>query len=179
MPKVPKRFSLGDWVGLIGCATFLIGMVVLAVAVGRVSLRVGAIALGVVILVDVARRWYRRLLGRRFRRTYPGKDLLVVYTDSPLWKSHIESNWVARWSHRTVTLNRSHPWSRKGPEGALWLAVAGIVEHTPLAIVVPRRGKLRVIRFFTAFKDFKHGKDSRLRVAERELQNAMEASLND
>ena len=99
-----------------------------------------------------------------------------MYTDSPRWKEHIESRWVERWRNRTVTLNRSHPWSRKQPEAALWLAVAGIVEHTPLAIVVPATGKFRVIRFFRAFKDLKHGKDARLHAAEEELESAMEGS---
>ena len=134
------------------------------------------VALGVVILADAARRWYRRLLARRFRRAYEGRDLLIVYTDSPHWKDYIESKWVARWPNRTVTLNLTRPWSRKQPEAALWLAVRGIVEHTPLIIVVPRSGKLRVIRLFAAFRDFKHGKESRLRAAEQQLEDAMERS---
>lgn len=171
-----KRRHPSDWVALIGCAVFLMGVAGIAIAVGTVSLWVGGIALVVAVLWDVARRWAARLLGRRFRRTYPGKDLLVVYTDSPHWKSRIESTWVARWPDRTVTLNRSRPWSRKQAEGALWLAVAGLVEHTPLAIVIARSGELRTIRFFSAFTDFKHGKDGPLRVAERELQEAMDES---
>jgi hypothetical protein len=102
-----------------------------------------------------------------------GKDLLLVYTDSPHWKDHIESKWVARWPHRTVTLNRSHPWSRKQPEAALWFAVRGIQAHTPLAVVIPRRGKLRVIRLFREFQEAKHGVGTMLRAAEEELEQAM------
>ncbi len=133
---------------------------------------VGA-AILVALLWDITRRWYVRLLVRRFRAAHGGKDLLIVYTNSPHWKDHIESNWVARWPHRTVTLNRSHPWSRKQPEAALWLAVRGIREHTPLAVVIPRRGKPRVIRFYTAFQEAKHGDDTCLRAAEQELEQAM------
>ena len=151
-------------------------MVVVGIATGRAFPLVLGVALGVVVFVDAARRWYQRLLAHRFRRRYVGKDLLIVYTDSPHWKEYVESRWVARWPDRTVTLNRSRPWSRKQPEAALWLAVGGIVEHTPLAIVVPRKGKLRVIRLFAAFRDFKHGKEGRLRVAEQELENAMARS---
>ena len=151
-------------------------MVVVAVATGKAFLVVLAVAVGFAVLMDAARKWYRRLLARRFRRKHGGKDLLIVYTDSPHWKEYIESNWIARWPDRTVTLNRSRPWSRKQPEAALWLAVRGLVEHTPLAIVVPRKGKLRVIRLFAAFRDFKHGKEGRLRTAELELENAMESS---
>src|SRR6266511_4764440 len=67
----------------------------------------------------------------------------------------------------------SRPWSRMHPEAVLWLAVEGIREHTPLAVVIPRRGKLRVIRFFKAFQDSKHGQHARLQAAEQELENAM------
>jgi hypothetical protein len=58
----------------------------------------------------------------------------------------------------------------------LCLAVAGIREHTPLAIVIPRRGKLRVIRFFKAFQECKHGDPARLQAAEQELENALSAA---
>jgi hypothetical protein len=147
---------------------------VVVVATGRAFPVVLVVAIAIVVLADAIRRWYQRLLARRFRRAYGGKDLLIVYTDSPHWKEYIESKWVDRWRERTVTLNRSRPWSRKQPEAALWLAVAGIVEHTPLAVVVPRKGKFQVIRLFVAFRDFKHGKAAGLRVAEEELENAME-----
>lgn len=171
------RSTIGGWVALAGCATFLIGIVLVVVmATGRAFPLVLAVAVVVALLGDAARRWYLHVLGRRFRREHSGRDLLLVYTDSPHWKEYIESKWVARWRGRTVTLNRSHPWSRKQPEAALWLAVAGITDHTPMAIVVPPRGKIRVITFFAAFRDFKHGKEQRLRAAEQELENAIQAS---
>jgi len=147
-------------------------------ATGRAFPLVIVVAVGTAVLVDAARRWYQRFLARRFRQAHGGKDLLIVYTDSPHWKEYIESRWVNQWRERTVTLNRSRPWSRKQPEAALWLGVAGIAEHTPLAVVVPRKGKFRVIRFFAAFRDFKHGKDARLRDAEVELENAMESAAS-
>jgi hypothetical protein len=149
---------------------------VVALATGRAFPLVLAVAVGVVLLADFARRWYQRLLGRRFLRAHGGRDLLLVYTDSPHWKDHIESKWVARWRERAVTLNRTRPWSRKQAEAALWLAVAGPLEHTPLAVVVAPSGKARVIRLFAAFRDFKHGKDTKLRAAERELEEVMEST---
>ena len=151
-------------------------MTVVVLATGRAFLLVLAVAVGVLLLADAGRRWYQRLLGRRFRRAHDGKDLLLVYTDSPHWKDHVESKWVARWRERAVAFNRTRPWSRKQPEAVLWLAVAGPLEHTPLAVVVAPSGKARVIRLFAAFRDFKHGKDARLRAAERELEEAMEVT---
>ena len=150
-----------------GCVVFLIVPVAVVITVtGRAFPLVLGAAILVALLWDIARRWYVRLLARRFREAHGGRDLLLVYTDSPHWKDHIESKWVARWPHRTVTLNRSHPWSRKQPAAALWLAVRGIQEHTPLAVVIPRSGKLRVIRLFAAFQAAKHGHDASLRLVE-------------
>jgi hypothetical protein len=159
---------------MLGCAAFLLGIVaVVVIATGRAFPLVLGAAILVALVWDVSRRWYVTRLARRVQRVHLGKDLLIVYTDSPHWKAHIESNWVARWPNRTVPLNRSHPWSRKQPEAVLWLAVAGIREHTPLAVVIPRTGRLRVIRFYKAFQESKHGDDTRLRAAEQELENAM------
>ncbi len=159
---------------MVGCAAFPLGIVAFVVMVtGRAFPLVLGAAIVVAVLWDLSRRWYLRHLARRFQRVHGGKDLLVVYTDSPHWKDHVESQWVVRWPNRIVTLNRSRPWSRKQPEAVLWLAVAGIREHTPLAVVILRRGKLRVIRFFEAFQESKHGRRARLQAAEQELENAM------
>jgi len=159
---------------MVGCAAFPLAIVAFVVSVtGRAFPLVLGAAIMVALLWNLSRRWYLRHLARRFQRVHGGKDLLIVYTDSPHWKDHVESQWVARWPKRIVTLNRSRPWARKAPEAALWLAVAGIREHTPLAVVIPRRGKLRVIRFFKAFQESKHGHPARLEAAEQDLEEAM------
>jgi len=159
---------------MVGCAAVPLGIVAIVVmATGRAFPLVLGAAIVVALLWDLSRRWYLRHLARRFRRAHSGKDLLIVHTDSPHWKDHVESQWVVRWPNRTVTLNRSRPWSRKQPEAVLWLAVAGIREQTPLAVVIHRRGKLRVIRFFKAFQESKHGHHARLQAAEQELENSM------
>ena len=97
-----------------------------------------------------------------------------MYTDSPHWKEYIEERWVKRWPDRMVTLNRSRPWSRTQPEAALWLWMMGPIEHTPMAIVVPRRGRVHIIRFFKAFRDLKHGKAMPLQLAEADLVETLE-----
>jgi hypothetical protein len=38
-----------------------------------------------------------------------------------------------------------------------------------MAIVFPKKGKAQVVRFWRAFRDFKHGKDAALRQSEAEL----------
>ncbi len=133
---------------------------------------VGA-AVAVAIASTIWRRWRRAAVVRRFRERYPGKDLLIVLTDSLLWRPYIEAEWLPRWGERAVVFNRSRPWSAEQPEAALWRALGGPLEHTPLAVVVSQEGRVKVVRFWKAFRDFKHGKDHRLRAAEAELAAAL------
>jgi len=44
-------------------------------------------------------------------------------------------------------------------------------------IVIPKRGSVQVIRFWQAFRDYKHGRDRVLRSAEAELEAAVGVSL--
>ena len=133
-------------------------------------------AVGFLLIALAVRRLRRIAAVRAFRSQYAanGKDLLIVLTDSPHWRPYIESEWLSRWGERAVVLDRSKPWNRDQPEARLWNAVKGEEEHTPLAIVVPARGRIKVIRLFLAFRDYKHGKDQKLRAAERELEAALD-----
>ena len=130
-------------------------------------------------MVAAAGGWYltaRRRAIAAFRAAHrdSGKDLVIVYTDSPHWKEYIETRWLPRWGHRAVVLDRSRPWNFDQPEARLWQAVAGSVEHTPVVIIVPAHGRVHVVRFWLAFRDFKHGKDRKLREAEVRLAKLLD-----
>jgi hypothetical protein len=73
-------------------------------------------------------------------------------------------------------LSERQIWQReRRPEVALFRAFAGDREFNPLGIVIPKKGRAaRVVRFWRAFREYKHGKDRLLRAAEAEL----EACLN-
>jgi hypothetical protein len=111
----------------------------------------------------------------RFRSAWKpqGKDVLLVYSNSPHWKAYVEDAWLPRWGHRAVVLNWSdrRMWQHdRRAEVALFRAFAGDREFNPLGIVVPLEGRRpHVVRFWRAFRDFKHGKDRLLRAAEAEL----------
>jgi hypothetical protein len=113
-------------------------------------------------------RW-RAIAAFRAAHRDSGKDMLVVYTDSPHWKDYIESRWLPRWGDRAIALDRSKPWRTDSVEARLWRAIAGSVEHTPVVIVVPPRGAVQIVRFYLAFRDVKHGDERRLRDAEARL----------
>ena len=172
--------SLRNYLALAGCAAILIVVATaLVFTLGRVLLLVLLTAVTVLIGVDGIRRGRRRALIRQFHQKFlPPKDLLLVFTASPHWLPRIEQVWLPRWADRAVLFNRSEPWSAQQVEAKLWKAFGGFVEHTPLAVVLPRRGKPVVVRFFLAFRDFKHDKPARLLRAEEDLGAALAAAKN-
>jgi hypothetical protein len=100
-----------------------------------------------------------------------GRRVLFVYSDSPTWKSYIETEVLPRLPSNASVLN----WSERSrwPSWSLsvWLFrfYAGRREYNPLAIVVRPWGPPKVFRFWLAFRDFKHGKRQALRSIEAEF----------
>ena len=124
-------------------------------------------------------RWQRAKLRRAFMAQWgqAGKDVLLVYSDSPHWKDYVETQWLPRLQSRVVLLNWSERaiWTDRHPlEAAIFRRWAGNREFNPIAIVMPRRGPVKVVRFWQAFRDYKHGKDRSLRAAEQELAVALD-----
>ena len=130
-------------------------------------------------------------------RWYPEKKyLLFVYSNSPNWKEYIETTLLPKIAPLSVVLNWSEKaqweltrkplavrifehWAvmsvdrwrgklRWGPKREFG-GVAGGDEYNPIAIVFIPWWKPTVIRFWEAFKDYKHGRDRRLRQAESQL----------
>jgi len=139
------------------------------VAIGTVLGTVAALVGGILTY-----QWWRTLRAvARFRNTWGsrGKDLLLVYSNSPHWQRYVEQSWLPRWGHRAVVLNWSdrRQWARRSPEVAIFNVFASAQEYNPLAIVVPLSGPVHVVRFWLAFRDYKHGKDGALLKAEAEL----------
>jgi hypothetical protein len=127
-------------------------------------------------------RWKRGRLQRQFQERWGkvGKRLVLVYSNSPHWQAYIEQHWLPVLGPIAVVLNwseRAH-WPERHPfEAEIFKRWAGDREFNPLAIVMPPTGAVRTIRFWRAFRDYKHGKDRALRAAERELEVALGMSL--
>jgi hypothetical protein len=133
------------------------------------------LVVAVMVLYD---RWQRISLRRRFTARWgpAGKDLLLVYSDSPHWKHYIETTWLPPLHERAIVLN----WSQRSTWPAAWPLEAAIVrrwagrrEFNPLALVIPPRGPVTMVRFWRAFREYKHGKDRALRQAEQRLADAL------
>ena len=158
-----------------------VGIALLTLAILVVLWRALLVGVALLVLLILALVAWQQFdvwnAGQRFRRAYRsvGKDLLLVYSNSPHWQSYVEANWIPRWTTRAVTLNWSErtTWRRSQPEVALFHALAGDREYNPLAIVVPPHGRPIVVRFWKAFRDYKHGKDQKLIQQEAELERLL------
>jgi hypothetical protein len=130
--------------------------------------------------------WRKATAVRQFQAAWQcqGKDLLLVYSNSPHWKTYIETEWLPRWGSRAVVLNWSERqrWRAEHPhEAQMFSAFAGSREFNPLAIVVRGGGwrDVRIVRFWRAFRDYKHGKDATLRRAEATLEQILASRGNN
>jgi hypothetical protein len=182
-PSPPSPVGRADrFLQAVGCASILgLGALVFG-WLGPLWFVFGGI--GLLIALGLGAWGWSALRRRRaienFRRAWQprGKDLLLVHSNGPHWKQHIEDHWLPRWGARAVLLNWSErsTWEASRPEVGLFRECAGDREFNPLAIVVPARGhSVHVVRFWRAFRDHKHGRTHSLRAAEAEL----EARLKD
>lgn len=139
---------------------------------------------------------------------YPkGKFLVFVYSNSPTWKNYTETNILPRirpyavimnWSERSYWNYKWKPlkfqvfehwagisryksrgkiaWREKSDLGGMvgW----GGEEFNPIAIVFVPWWKPKVLRFFKAFNDFKHGKKRVLRDLETKLFETLNEILH-
>jgi len=99
-----------------------------------------------------------------------GRDILFVYSDSPIWHDYIEQRILPFLGKRAVILN----WSqRKKWEFSLarWAFhhFGGSREFNPLGVVFRPLRRTRKFRFWRAFRDYKHGHPDQVQKIEREF----------
>ncbi|MGI9427046.1 MAG: hypothetical protein ACR2NM_00195 [Bythopirellula sp.] len=90
-----------------------------------------------------------------------GKDLLLIYSNSPYWQGYFETKFLPSLEARSLTLNWSErkKWSYLSLRRLAFDGFAGEREFNPLAIVFkPFRWPKR-FRFYQEFRDLKHGNE--------------------
>ena len=102
-----------------------------------------------------------------------GRDVLFVYSDSPVWSDYINLNILPNIRQRAVLLN----WSERarwqtGLAWAVFRYYGGRKEFCPLAVVFRPFGQ--VFRFWQPFRDWKHGRGSLLEQTQAEFFRAIE-----
>ncbi len=105
---------------------------------------------------------------------------VLVTSDSPNWKQHIESRWIPRFGDSVVILNWSeHKRWRLSVYTLIFRRFVG-AEHNYCPSIVLLNGLKQplVFRFFYAFRDAKHGNRSALEELEERLFSELNARLN-
>lgn len=88
-----------------------------------------------------------------------GKDVLFVYSDSPIWREYMTSHVLPLVRERAVVLNWSErtkwsPWSLKV---GVFRAFGGSREFNPMVVKFQLFRKAKILRYWSAFQDWKRG----------------------
>ncbi len=130
-------------------------------------------------------KWYALQALRQWR----GKYILLVYSNSRRWQGYFEDKIIPKLQDTAVVLNWSErlTWAwAETLELKIFRHFAGVTRFTyeengkrktswagdefcPLAVILKPWWRPKVIRFWQAFKDYKHGKESGLKAREEEL----------
>ena len=99
-----------------------------------------------------------------------GRDILFVYSDSPVWHDYIEQRILPRLGKRAIALN----WSQRkrwrfSLKRIAFYHFGGDREFNPLAVVFRPFRRTRTFRFWQPFRDFKHGRPEELQKMEDEF----------
>lgn len=88
-----------------------------------------------------------------------GKDILFVYSDSPIRHEYMATQVLPLVQERAVVLNWSErkKWSRWSLGVAVFHHFGGAGDFNPLVVLFQPLRLARVFRFWSAFKDWKRG----------------------
>lgn len=128
------------------------------------------------VAIHVLRDWIFR---KRFRAKWwpQGKFVLFVYSNSPTWQRYIEERILPEIKEFSVVLNWSERQKLKIESPLEFRAFrfwTGEHDFNPAAVIVPPLGGVKIVRFWKAFRDYKHGKPRSLNDAERQLQELVQ-----
>ena len=111
-----------------------------------------------------------------------GRDILFVYSDSPIWHDYIEQRLLLWLGNRAVVLNWSDRSRWRFPPTLARVAFhhfGGQREFNPLAVVFRPLRRSRVFRFWQPFRDFKHGRPETLHKLEKEFFHLIGVTRDD
>jgi len=88
-----------------------------------------------------------------------GKDILFVYSDSPIWHEYMETQILPPVQERAIVLNWSErkKWSRLSLGVAVFRHFGGDGDFSPLVVLFQPLRSARLFRFWSVFKDWKRG----------------------
>jgi hypothetical protein len=104
-----------------------------------------------------------------------GKDVLVIYSDSPIWRDYMKQEIMPLVSNRSLVLN----WSERRRWHLWFLSVHAFRsyghsrEFNPMVLLFRPAGRTKVFGFWQAFQDQKHGYPEPLIRLRQELSAAL------
>ena len=104
-----------------------------------------------------------------------GKDVLLVYSDSPVWHEYMTTHILPLVQERAIILNWSKrkEWRQWSLEVRVFSMFAGRRNFNPMVILFRPFCRVKLFRFFPAFKEWKHGKTRRLEQLRADLAQAL------
>jgi len=101
---------------------------------------------------------------------FRGRDILFVYSDSPVWHDYVEQHIISKLGERAVILNWSQRkrWRFSIARMAFY-HFGGYRQFNPLGIVFRPFHRTRTFMFWQPFRDFKHGNPETLQKMESEF----------
>ena len=105
-----------------------------------------------------------------------GKDILFVYSDSPIWQEYMTTQILPRVQERAVVLNWSErsQWSRWSFRTHAFHFFGENREFNPLVVLFRPFRRAQTFRFWGAFKDWKHGNKETVERLSQELFSALQ-----
>lgn len=88
-----------------------------------------------------------------------GKDTLVVYSNSPIWQEYMTEQVLPLVEDRAFVLNWSERsrWRKWRLAQQVFYSFGGQREFNPLVVLLRPFHRARLFRFWSAFKEWKHG----------------------
>jgi hypothetical protein len=108
-----------------------------------------------------------------------GKDVLFVYSDSPIWQEYMLTQILPLVRERAVIMNWSErsKWPRWSFRVHVFRSFRGYREFNPLVIVFRPWHRARKFRFWRAFKDWKHGNQQPVSKLRKELAATIQSQI--
>lgn len=105
--------------------------------------------------------------------------VVLVYSDSPKWKTHVEEQLIPSLAAPVSILNLSRraQWGDFSLGRYVFRLFAGRREYCPLALVFLPGKRVRTFRFYRSFVEAKHGRPDQLRQLEAELEAFLDGFL--
>jgi hypothetical protein len=104
-----------------------------------------------------------------------GKDILFVYSDSPIWREYMTTQLLPPVQKRALVFNWSerNKWHWLSFRVHVFQSFGGGREFNPLIVLFRPWRRAKVLRFWSAFKDWKHGHTEPVESLHRELASLL------